>query len=551
MFPVVVLIFGTLCASVGLGADCFPTSKIRFGRTYSSDGKFASKSKQLGEGYKMAIAVINAAGGVKCGDKTYEMELLQANEIDAKSNDVQTTAGTRKLIEDGNIDLLLAPYSSGLSGAASEVTGDKGWVIVYSGASADSLFESAKDTSKPYDPDNNDKYGKYNFGLFTRASKYQEAVVQALTGKDVKKVCILCRDPAASTFPQKVALGALALAKGSGITVVSNDETDVMYHKEGADAEIEIQAQLQFCRKEGAEAILANTNAEADAEHYVNAARHAFGQNNPWWPKIMSITVYAAEPLFINNMGEDALHILGPTQWTVDAATRPDNAKNNGDSLFGNAKDVAKEYISRYGSTPSYQAAGAIASVLVFKLAIEGAAKANPGVQLTQAMIGDAILAFDNLPSFFADLTFKKNGLLVTKDGAEKPMYTTQIQLTTTGEIPVVLPSQYASSNEASKNEDKFAFEYPSLKYISQMAGKKRGMDETKADAEACQADLKAANAANENCDDGDDDSTANTLMIIFAVLTGVLLIALLAVLFMERSGEPCCAPKRMPQGLA
>lgn len=606
MFSVVFLLSGALCASIGLGADCFPTDKIRFGRTYSRAGtKFASKSKQLGEGYKLAIDMINSDGGVICGGKSYDMELLSSNELDDASIAEQTKSQTETLINSGSIDFLLAPYSSGLSGKASEVTGDKGWVIVYSGASSDSLFTSPKNEALPYNAANNDKYGKYNFGLFTRASKYQEAVVQALSDKSVSKICILCRDPNASSFPQKVALGALALAQQAGMTVIGGD---VLYHTDG-NAESEIQGQLKTCREQGAEAILANTNSEPDAEHYVQAARHAFGPNSPWWPKIMSITVYAAEPLFINRMGEDALHILGPTQWTVDVATRPDNAANGGGSLFGDAKAVAAEYIKRYGSTPSYQAAGAVASVLVFKLAIEAAAAANAGQMLTQAMIGDAILAFDNLPSFWADLNFRDNGLLVTKNDAEKPMFSTQVQLTTTGEIPVVLPIEYASSNlQAEEDSAKFQFEYPSLKFLSQQAGRVRALGETNTELTTCQEnakkfdddlskarqeakadcnidlavaetkcnseieaarnnspdlnlkaakdklelDLKAAREnfeadlkkAKDDCS-GSDDSSSSTLMIVFIVLTAILALALTGVLCMERAGEPCCGSKK------
>merc|ERR1719336_2242542 len=189
------------------------------------------------------------------------MELLSSNELDDASIATQTKEATQTLINSGNIDFLLAPYSSGLSGQASEVTGEKGWVIVYPGASSDSLFQSPKNEALPYNAATNDKYGKYNFGLFTRASKYQEAVVQALSEKSVSKICILCRDPAASTFPQKVALGALDLATNAGMTVIDDE---VKYHSDN-NAEIEIQAQLKTCRDAGAEAILANTNSEPDA----------------------------------------------------------------------------------------------------------------------------------------------------------------------------------------------------------------------------------------------------------------------------------------------
>merc|ERR1719336_2138794 len=169
---------------------------------------------------------------------------------------------------------------------------------------------------------------------------------------------------------------------------------------------------------------------------------------------------------------------------------------NNGGSLFGDAQAVATEYFTRYGSKPSYQAAGAVASVLVFKLAIEAAAAANAGQAITQAMIGEAILAFNNLPSFWADLNFRADGLLVTKDGDEKPMFSTQVQLTTTGEIPVVLPSVYASDNlQAEEDNAKFQFEYPSLKFLSQQAGRARALGETNSALTTCQDNAKSFEA--------------------------------------------------------
>lgn len=532
-----VLRFGRLEA-----ADCFETSTIRLGKTYSRDPtKYAAKSKDLDNGYKFAIDAINNDGGISCGGKFYNLEITQ------DQDDASLPANARSLysnmIDSGNIDFLLAPYSSGVSKAASEATASRGWVIIYPGASADDLFTTPATPGAAYDPVTNDKYGRYNFGLFTPASKYQEAVIDSLVEKSVRKVCILCRDPELSTFPQKVALGALAYAEANGLEIIPDPKTNdkIMYHMD-ADAEMNIQNQMKYCRENGVEAILANTNSQPDGEHYVGAASHAFGQNRPWYPKVLSVTVYAAEQKYVDDMGEAALHIVGPTQWSPDLSSAPDTAANSGGTLFGTAKQFGDDFKAKYNVFPSYQAAGATASVLVLKRGIEEASKANFDQAITQKMVGDAILAFNNEPSFWSILNFQQSGLLANEKGGtgSKPMYATQIQLTTTGEIPVVLPSSYASVNtKAAGGNTKFTFEYPSLQYMSQQAGRQRGMDEAR---DACVV---------ASGDDSSDSAASPALMIVFVILSVVLLLLIGVMLYMERTGEPCCAPKRLPSQLA
>eukprot|EP00497_Spongosphaera_streptacantha_P003547 TRINITY_DN4278_c0_g1_i1.p1 TRINITY_DN4278_c0_g1~~TRINITY_DN4278_c0_g1_i1.p1 ORF type:complete len:74 (+),score=6.65 TRINITY_DN4278_c0_g1_i1:55-276(+) len=73
---------------------------------------------------------------------------------------------------------------------------------------------------------------------------------------------------------------------------------------------------------------------------------------------------------------------------------------------------------------------------------------------------------------------------------------------------------------------------------MSQQAGRQRGMDEAR---DAC---VVAS---------GDDssDSASPALMIVFIILSVVLLLLIGVMLYMERTGEPCCAPKRLPSQLA
>merc|ERR1719293_433936 len=112
-----------------------------------------------------------------------------------------------------------------------------------------------------------------------------------------------------------------------------------------------------------------------------------------------------------------------------------------------------------------------MAAVLTFKLAIERASAANFNAAITQQMVADALYGFNDVPSFWGPLNFLPSGSIADSTGKDKPMYSTQIQLTTTGEIPVVLPRSAASLNTKAPNAGtKFEFEYPSLKYRAQKA---------------------------------------------------------------------------------
>jgi len=391
-------------------STCFPgRTKLIFGASLSKSGDYKPKADHLRKGYKLAIDEINRKyGGLQCGGVRYPLKLKEATEDDG-STEAIIKRNYKSLSDDADVDFLLGPYSSKLSAAASEIAQNEDQILIHGGASSDALL----------------KFGGKNFLTYTTASKYFVPAMKELQRKGAKKMCIISID---SSFPRAVAEGTVGEAKKLGITI--NDK--VKYHT--AKDTQHIQETLKECMDGGYDAVLASTNKLPDAAAYVLEAKKI-----NYFPKALVITVYGPSPLLTNEVGDDALGVVGPTQWSQHLPGLEQ------DNVFGTSADYAKIYdksaYSSKGAPPSYQTAGASAAILSYYYAIKAAAVSNPGVQITQQMIVDALKSL-NQETFWGLLQWNSDGSI------KKPMYATQIRVNAGDEgiFPVIAPISSAST---------------------------------------------------------------------------------------------------------
>src|SRR4029078_3181710 len=78
----------------------------------------STEGRLVKEGYDFYVRHINEKGGIKVGDKTYKVSIKYYDDAGTAATSVQLY---EKLINEDGIKLLLGPYSSGVTFAASAV----------------------------------------------------------------------------------------------------------------------------------------------------------------------------------------------------------------------------------------------------------------------------------------------------------------------------------------------------------------------------------------------------------------------------------------------
>lgn len=96
------------CASVASAQD-----KIKFGYTISKTGPFAGGAGITTlPNYELWVKDVNAAGGIKLGDKRLPIEIV---EYDDRSNSEEAVKAIERLANQDKVDFILSPWGTGLN----------------------------------------------------------------------------------------------------------------------------------------------------------------------------------------------------------------------------------------------------------------------------------------------------------------------------------------------------------------------------------------------------------------------------------------------------
>lgn len=110
---------------------------------------------------------VDAAGGVTLGDGT--VVTLEAVTYDDESSKERVQELYTRLATEDNADLMISPYSSGLTSAASIIAEQYGKIMITTGAAADSNYQQG--------------YTQV-FQIYTLASRYMTGAVDLLQHLD-------------------------------------------------------------------------------------------------------------------------------------------------------------------------------------------------------------------------------------------------------------------------------------------------------------------------------------------------------------------------------
>ncbi len=387
------LAFGFAATGMTLGSSTQAQAQgdtIVLGAAVSATGKYSTNGKHTRNGYDLAVKVINAAGGIKVGGKSYKVKVVY---YDDESTPARGAQLVERLISQDGVKYMLGPYSSGLTKAMAPVTEKYGVPMVEANGASASLF------TKGY---------KYLFAVLSSSEQYLSSAValagEVNAGKTVRIAGAFENDP----FSQDIRRGVVTDAKKIGAKMVIDD-------KMPSDMS-DMAATLTKVKALRPDMLVISGHAKGAL-----LAIRQISQMRVNVPMLAMTHCDSAD--IIGKFGKAAEYTLCASQW--------DRSLNYKDNAFGTAEDFAKLFEKTYGYTPPYQAAESAAAVLVYKNAFERANSLDPKA------VRDA-LATTDMQTFYGNVKFSPEGMNIAK-----PMILYQVQ---DGQYKVVAPTRWAST---------------------------------------------------------------------------------------------------------
>lgn len=376
-------------------ADC---EELVLGAAISLTGKYSSNGVHAQHGYNFAVKKINDAGGVKVGDKCYNLTIKY---YDDESTPARGAQLAERLINQDKVQFMVGPYSSGMTKAVLPVTEKYKIPMVQGQGASRSLF------NKGY---------KYMFAVLSTSEQYLASTIDLAAeiakkeGKDPSSVKIAMafeNDP----FSLDVRAGVVEDAKKYNMKIVIDDKLP----RDLSD----MSATLTKVKALKPDMLLISGHSKGAA-----TAGRQIGEMQIDVP-IIAVTHCEAADL-IGNFPEAAEGILCPTQWAETLTYK--------DPMFGTAGEYNKEIKAKVAHYKDrevpYQTAQASATVYVFADAFKRAGS------LDREAVRKA-LAETDLMTFYGPVKFSEVG-----NNVAKPMVLRQVQ---DGQYNVVAPTKFAS----------------------------------------------------------------------------------------------------------
>jgi branched-chain amino acid transport system substrate-binding protein len=334
--------------------DGFSRGPITLGVVTSLTGSHTAFGDAQQSGYDLALAEINAAGGIE----GHSLELLY---LDDASSPEQAIIAAEQLATNDKIPLILGAYSSAATFAMAGVLEGLQTPLLVSSAATDALTEQGY---------------RWIFRINAPSSRFAETVFDFLDDlKGSGTVAIIFES---TDFGTSTARAARQAAETRGFEVV-------VYEAYSANAPDlrpllttvkESQPDVLFAVSYLADALLLTAQARA-----INFSPEVF---------VGGAAGFASQG-FIDGAGVDAEYIITPTQWSPDVN-------------WPGARAFADRYQERYGEAPGYHAAAAYAAL---HLAADVLKRANsPDKENIRA----ALLATDLQASIFGPINFDSAG---------------------------------------------------------------------------------------------------------------------------------------------
>jgi branched-chain amino acid transport system substrate-binding protein len=271
-FFAVMAISSTLLVAQGTLA----AEPIRVGMTASLTGAYAAPGSDLLEGLKMWAHDVNARGALL----GREVEIVY---YDDKSDPATSAQLYERLISDDKVDLLIGPYSSDVTLAASSVAERHNMSMVSGSASASDIW------SRGY---------RNIFQVDTPADRYMDLLLESASNAGLTRIAVAY---AGTDFPREVARGVRTKAGTLGMKIVFDEE----YHEDNKDF-ADLVRRIKATRPD---LVIGGTYLNDSIALVREVKRQNFS------PKALAFTVGPALVKFGEALGSDADGILGVVSW--------------------------------------------------------------------------------------------------------------------------------------------------------------------------------------------------------------------------------------------
>lgn len=332
---------------------------ITIGFTESRTGPLNVDSAGQSRGYQFWRDEVNAAGGIKVGNKRYRVKFVT---YDDQSVGGRVQQLYTRLINQDKADFLFSPYSSGLTAPAAVISEQYEKIMIDSGGAEEKPFETGN---------------KYLFMVITSAAHYLSGAVETLKQKDphTRIAMVYSDDP----FSKAVLAAAAQQAKAAGLEVVMNES----YAPTTTDFGPIVN-----------KIVSANADAFLGGGHYSDGATLARQMHDQKANlKFMSILVAPSDDKFAE-LGKAALGVTVPSQWELQVNYKPQ---------FGpTTAQFAKAFFTRYHVPADYHAASGYTAGVVLQHAIEQAGALDPE-KVTAALNATDITTFFGRVKFATD----------------------------------------------------------------------------------------------------------------------------------------------------
>ena len=319
-------------ASPAFAAD---DDTLTIGFTVSQTGALNLDSIAQLHGFEMWRDDVNAAGGIKAGNKRYQVRFVSYDD-QSQGGRVQQLY-TRLIVED-KAQFLFSPYSSGLVATATVISEQYGKLMMSIGGAEGKTYQLGN---------------KYLFQTYTSADRYLTGAIELVRSKNTAaKVALVYSD---DPFSKAVAIAAREQAKQLGLQIVLDESYP--------PAQTDFSAIINKVVSSGADTLLGGGHYPDGA----TLARQLSDQKaNLKW---VTLLVAPDSPQFAS-LGDAALGVSVPSQWAPQVTYKPD---------FGpTPAEFAKRFQAKHNIGAGYHAAGGYAGGMLFQHAIEQAGSIEP-----------------------------------------------------------------------------------------------------------------------------------------------------------------------------
>jgi len=366
---------------VGVGGLSAGTQPIRIGATVSSSGKYAEPSQMVQAGYRLWARQINLRGGLL--NRPVELILLddQSSEEDARRH-------YRHLIEEDPVDLVLSPYGTPLTLAASEISERNGYVMLASAASGNILF------NRGY---------RGLFGVYAPANRYFIGLVDLMARHGLQTVAILHED---NPFNRDVAEGTESWARKFGLQVVmrrSFSETP----QDLPDAVTELHQGFP------------TTDGLIFSAYSPNCYRLIqILAERGWRPPVIAQTIAPIHPDYYAKAGPAAEGVFGPSQWEPDDRVP-----------FPGTQQFIHDFEAETGLKPSYHAAAAYTACQILEKAVTSTGTLDQETLRNFITSMDSVTVIGRFKVDHRGMQIGHNPFLIQwQDGEKKIVYPRKLQ---------------------------------------------------------------------------------------------------------------------------